>query len=91
MKVSQYATKGKERYRMTTQHQRPDRQRQERWDRQHMRTACAKLRAEEVVEYRELCAAAGTTVHADIAAYIRGKIAASHARTPPPARRRGWF
>lgn len=57
-----------------------------------MATASAKIRREEVEEFRELCNTAGMSVHAALAKYIRrcnAQARLTQQQTPP--RRRGWF
>lgn len=41
------------------------------WDKENMRTVSCRLRKEDAVAFKNLCASKGTTVHAALSRYIR--------------------
>ena len=60
------------------------RERQAKWDAEHLRTATTKLTVEEYERLREMCAAQGTTVYEILGKLVRAWMDTSPARRSPP-------
>lgn len=60
-----------------------DRERQQRWDAEHLRTATTKLTVEEYGRLREMCAARNTTVYGLLGKLLRAWMAGPCPGLPP--------